>query len=149
MVELLSVVEVVVQPTLPTLLVHYIHTQAQNYMGPKAENTKQEATAKNTRGPLYTLIPTYLVYTLQPEGLGADTKSICMVREQPKNAVLCLVGYFKIMIMRLSYWKGNINFHTFTCNTSYQNCNQFSNKIGLVKKYRSCGPVGHVKYLAL
>ena len=84
-----------------------------------------------------------------PKALALDTKSICMVREQPKNAVLCLVGYFKIMIMRLSYWKGNINFHTFTCNTSYQNCNQFSNKIGLVKKYRSCGPVGHVKYLAL
>ena len=61
----------------------YTYIQAQNYMGPKAENTKQEATAKNARGPLYTLI-----YTLQPEGLGADTKSICMAREQPKNAVL-------------------------------------------------------------
>ena len=36
MVELLSVVEVVVQPTLPTLLVHYIHT----YIGIELHGTK-------------------------------------------------------------------------------------------------------------
>ena len=135
--------------TYPTNVTSTLYT----YIGIELHGTKGGKHEVGSNGEKYAWASlhsyTYLVNTLQPEGLGADTKSICMVREQPKNAVLCLVGYFKIMIMRLSYWKGNINFHTFTCNTSYQNCNQFSNKIGLVKKYRSCGPVGHVKYLAL
>ena len=108
MVELLSVVEVVVQPTLPTLLVHYIHTQAQNYMGPKAENTKQEATAKNARGPLYTLI---YPATRRPWRQIVDTKSICIWSWCSPKMLFCLVGYFKLTIMCLNYWK---NYRPFT-----------------------------------
>ena len=73
MVELLSVVEVVVQPTLPTLLVHYIHT----YIGIELHGTKGGKHEVGSNGEKYAWASlhsyTYLVYTLQPEGLGADT----------------------------------------------------------------------------
>ena len=84
MVELLSVVEVVVQPTLPTLLVHYIHT----YIGIELHGTKGGKHEVGSNGEKYAWASLHSYIPCNPKALALDTKSICMEREQPKNAVL-------------------------------------------------------------